>query len=206
MRSTAACLGWTWRKLAQLAAPCPGAAADAAVHCPALVAGPPGGRAGGAAHVRAGWGDAAGSAGWLPTIFTCIVQRPCAVHASRRRLHLSLPVPPPPHPPGPREADESALAGLRAALGFGRTRWVVSGGGSLTPQLDDFYEASPRWQRCRPQGWHTACCMQPAARLAPRRGAPPLPLTQPSCSTSCPPAGHRCADGGGVRPHRWALL
>lgn len=48
-------------------------------------------------------------------------------------------------PFSPRRAAERGLfEGLRRQLGFGRTRWVVSGGGSLTPQVDDFYEARGR--------------------------------------------------------------
>ena len=33
------------------------------------------------------------------------------------------------------------LRDLRHQLGFSRTAWVVSGGGSLTPAPDDFFEA-----------------------------------------------------------------
>ncbi|KAL4438506.1 hypothetical protein ABPG77_000154 [Micractinium sp. CCAP 211/92] len=40
-----------------------------------------------------------------------------------------------------RAAERVVFQGLRQKLGFGRTRWVASGGGSLTPQTDDFYEA-----------------------------------------------------------------
>ncbi|KAL4424118.1 hypothetical protein ABPG75_001419 [Micractinium tetrahymenae] len=38
-------------------------------------------------------------------------------------------------------AERGVFERLRRQLGFSRTRWVVSGGGSLTPQTDDFYEA-----------------------------------------------------------------
>ncbi|PRW61462.1 long-chain-fatty-acid-- ligase [Chlorella sorokiniana] len=36
---------------------------------------------------------------------------------------------------------EPLFSQLRESLGFGRLRWAVSGGGSLAPSIDDFYEA-----------------------------------------------------------------
>lgn len=43
---------------------------------------------------------------------------------------------------------------VRAALGIMRT--VISGGGSLAPHLDDFFEASPCLRTLGP--WHARCC------------------------------------------------
>lgn len=39
-----------------------------------------------------------------------------------------------------RLGEQTMFGHLRKQLGFSRVRWVVSGGGSLTQQIDDFFE------------------------------------------------------------------
>ena len=66
----------------------------------------------------------------------------CCVLAAGGGSHCRLPA----EPKSPRSVhvcrlgEQTMFGHLRKQLGFSRVRWVVSGGGSLTQQIDDFFE------------------------------------------------------------------